>query len=741
MSTITEGIDGIPDSLGFLVLNEDGAVLSQTAQARKKSVSGKSLIMLMEKQINITLGLWHMERSAAVLMTLLYNWCSIHYQAASSTASTFIAEKKLFATLTKAFLLESDGCHSTLKQFSLSNLVKLFKQFIHLRPECFLQICHLSILLGLRWVKQGNQQNAFTFLDYLLRNRALQKKQDPDSISHHFLLGVNQNPISDENAARVFRTMSLLLGLCHNLAGQYKECIEAIEENQPNDMEFYCKYLRANSLFHQNKPESALLALTNVISDIPILQARLYDLIGCCYEKLNKPQTALHHNRQAMEKCFTYKMPLYNTSVLYQQLGQHDVELESLNLLVTALEEGDEGKCPASISPSEEMIDINLSVGRYVVESISPDINLEVALYVFARRCLEMEQFEIASQKYLNLIKVLSGKKGPRRATPLMIKLPGIRTIFLETAYSLVMSGRYDDAVTICERILGRMTAINASKDMFFSQPSSIILPTGDSTGGSVHSSQSQGTSRKRKIQETSFECNQTLTQSAEVLGLHGDVVDGTQSSQAGPSNTDAILACIFKAHALVHLEQLEEASQCLSRAVDLVQDLSIHEEDDPCQSPKGKRRKMESSAIPCSLDPKTIGSDLSLLASKVYSMKAMILGEMGKVQDAIHFSRLCLQCVPDVEEYTFHHVRMLQQAGRQQEAYLTWLQHRKIDKRMDPLQIAKMLKSKSEQIREETRRPSPSPVSSVSRWKYSRLDVLCKDKECLDSLRRRKTF
>ncbi|XP_064639251.1 ragulator complex protein LAMTOR4-like [Lineus longissimus] len=56
MSTITQGIDRIPDSLGFLVLNEDGAVLGSGGELENDEVKADIFMNLIQKAAKIQMS-------------------------------------------------------------------------------------------------------------------------------------------------------------------------------------------------------------------------------------------------------------------------------------------------------------------------------------------------------------------------------------------------------------------------------------------------------------------------------------------------------------------------------------------------------------------------------------------------------------------------------------------------------------------------------------------------------------
>uniref|UniRef100_A0A8C0XAZ6 Fanconi anemia group G protein n=1 Tax=Castor canadensis TaxID=51338 RepID=A0A8C0XAZ6_CASCN len=154
----------------------------------------------------------------------------------------------------------------------------------------------------------------------------------------------------------------------------------------------------------------------------PVL-VQVYTALGTCLRKMGNPQRALLYLIAALKVGTACGLPLLEASRLYQQLGDASAELESLELLVEAL----------SATHSFE----------------APQLLIEVELL--------LPQPDQASPLHCGTqSSPLFTCFSPPPAPP----GPCVPEVFLEAAAAMIQAGRAQDALTICEELLSRTSAL-----------------------------------------------------------------------------------------------------------------------------------------------------------------------------------------------------------------------------------------------------------------------------------------
>ncbi|XP_067399655.1 Fanconi anemia group G protein isoform X2 [Emydura macquarii macquarii] len=181
--------------------------------------------------------------------------------------------------------------------------------------------------------------------------------------------------------------------------------------------------------------------------------AQIYTCIGCCTQQMGKPQTALQHLKRALQVDFQCLSALSQAAAVYRQLGETDAELEALALLHKALE-----------TPAQEAVSIDpcflirteLLVHTPALASLLSRSHPSEVKYQLAQRCLQAGRVGQAVEHYLDLLALL--QEGPQHQVPLHGRsaLPRTPEVFLEAASALEQHGRHQDAIAVCEEIIGR---------------------------------------------------------------------------------------------------------------------------------------------------------------------------------------------------------------------------------------------------------------------------------------------
>ncbi|XP_029437543.1 Fanconi anemia group G protein isoform X2 [Rhinatrema bivittatum] len=179
--------------------------------------------------------------------------------------------------------------------------------------------------------------------------------------------------------------------------------------------------------------------------------AEIYTSIGCCCQRMDKPQMALQYWKQALQMDFQCLPALYQSSVLLHRMGKADAELEALGLLHEALESSSQGTAPTS---PHFLVRVELMVRVPALTSVFAAPNRSEVKYLLARRCLQMGRIEEAVEHYLDLLATLQEMGWQPRV--LLPSLPRVPEIFLEATSALLQREQYHDALTVSEEIVSR---------------------------------------------------------------------------------------------------------------------------------------------------------------------------------------------------------------------------------------------------------------------------------------------
>ncbi|XP_008693382.2 Fanconi anemia group G protein isoform X2 [Ursus maritimus] len=185
----------------------------------------------------------------------------------------------------------------------------------------------------------------------------------------------------------------------------------------------------------------------------PVL-AQVYTALGTCLRKMGNPQRALLYLVAALKGGSTWGPPLLEASRLYRQLGNTAAELESLELLVEALNVTHSSEAP------QLLIEVELLLPRPHPASPLHCGTQSQAKYLLASRCLEVGRAEDAAEHYLDLLALMLDGSEPKFFPPPPPPGPCIPEVFLEAAAALIQAGRAQDALTVCEELLSRTSSL-----------------------------------------------------------------------------------------------------------------------------------------------------------------------------------------------------------------------------------------------------------------------------------------
>ncbi|XP_041120697.1 Fanconi anemia group G protein homolog [Polyodon spathula] len=177
--------------------------------------------------------------------------------------------------------------------------------------------------------------------------------------------------------------------------------------------------------------------------------------LDCCFlaGSQGKPQSGLQCYRQALEMDFGCLCALYQSCVVYRQLGEAEAEIEALGLLYTAL------MSPAHCDPACD------SAALIGPESLLKSPTLICLLrkpppscvkHCLAQRSLQSGRTAEAVEHYLDLLASLQEGVSQRVIVDSSLAFPRIPELYLEAAVALLKAMRYQDAITVCEEVVSK---------------------------------------------------------------------------------------------------------------------------------------------------------------------------------------------------------------------------------------------------------------------------------------------
>ncbi|KAL8204124.1 UNVERIFIED_CONTAM: hypothetical protein K2H54_068252 [Gekko kuhli] len=224
--------------------------------------------------------------------------------------------------------------------------------------------------------------------------------------------------------------------------------------------------------------------------------ARIFVLMGCCHLKRGKPQTAIQCLKQALQVDTSFVPALYQAALLYRHLGLAEAELEALALLNQALHSLRQ-TATAFLNPTP-LVGVERFVCTPQLHAFFGQTSPSEAKYLLAQRCLQEGRAKEAAEHYLDLL--TDWQEGPlhqvlkewlpqycrldhssrfmcRRPllTPILCRapfssmpgflhgelaLPRVPEVFLEAASALEEVGRHEDAILVCEEVVGRTSQL-----------------------------------------------------------------------------------------------------------------------------------------------------------------------------------------------------------------------------------------------------------------------------------------
>ncbi|XP_062589559.1 uncharacterized protein LOC134251193 [Saccostrea cucullata] len=516
--------------------------------------------------------------------------------------------------------------------------------------------------------------------------------------------------------SRTIETWHLLTALCL-YPEDPTECKEHLQKVTQQVWQPYTKLMEAQLEFDAGHYLEAMVLLSKTAGLPSQMTNRLMalhcNLFGMCLSKLNKPHSAVQKFREALDWDFSCLVPLYNISVEYRQLGLEEAELESLNLLVTALENKEVKKeSPDSI---------------FFQKVVKSDINLIQSVYYLAKACEVHSKYNIASEKYIHLISLINGSAVLKVNGCEIASVPSVSEIYRCTIFSLLKSKKYQQCETLCKHVLSCQPSSVLDLSSILSQHSQELSqmtstqPQSRPGTFALRNNFSQSVLKENSLEEKEAEASQGKRKRLPTE----EVTDLDPEGQ-----TELVLVHLYKAEAQVCLNKIGEAIDSLDTVLEVIRNscsfgtpLSAKSSS---QDTKRQRLSSDGAARPTSsADTALFWEEVGQQASHVYCCLGTCLARQNKLTDALHYLRLSFQLDKGSLRSLYNCTAVLWRLERQKEGALLWCKGRQLDTQTDSFQMAALIKRKKATLQDPGGNDLPFEVKDkVTDQEAVRLDV-----------------
>ncbi|XP_022456022.1 Fanconi anemia group G protein isoform X3 [Delphinapterus leucas] len=304
-----------------------------------------------------------------------------------------------------------------------------------LLPELLPALHHLAGLQAALWLSTDRLGDLTLLLQTLNVSQVIQSRASEDLL---LLLKTWRPPAEESDAPLTLQDAQNLRGVLLTAFAYRQGLQELITGNLP----------RALSSLHE---------AASGLCPRPVL-VQVYTALGTCLRKMGSPQRALLYLVAALKGESTWGPPLLEASRLYRQLENTAAEIECLELLVEALSVAHIPEAP------QLLIEVELLLPRPDPASPLHCGTQSQAKYLLASRCLQTGRAENAAEHYLDLLALLLDGLEPKFSPPPCPRGPCVPEVFLEAAAALIQAGRAQDALTVCEELLSRMSSLRPKR-------------------------------------------------------------------------------------------------------------------------------------------------------------------------------------------------------------------------------------------------------------------------------------
>uniref|UniRef100_A0A673K8H5 Fanconi anemia group G protein homolog n=1 Tax=Sinocyclocheilus rhinocerous TaxID=307959 RepID=A0A673K8H5_9TELE len=179
------------------------------------------------------------------------------------------------------------------------------------------------------------------------------------------------------------------------------------------------------------------------------LLAQIHTLPGQSFAKLGQPHCALHFYRKAVEVDCACHSALYQSALVFRQLGNPKAEMEALHLLYSAVQLHSDKS-----SSSASLVSLATLLGGEQMTFISRVPSPSLILHTLAHTCVFNGSISDGVEYYLDLLASLQSDGKDLIHTGEGASFPRIPVVYLEAGFALLKAKRYSDALVVCEEVI-----------------------------------------------------------------------------------------------------------------------------------------------------------------------------------------------------------------------------------------------------------------------------------------------
>ncbi|KAM7391736.1 hypothetical protein PAMP_022398 [Pampus punctatissimus] len=180
------------------------------------------------------------------------------------------------------------------------------------------------------------------------------------------------------------------------------------------------------------------------------LVAYLHLLSGSCLAQMSRPQMALQCFRKALETDSHCVCALYQSMLIYRQLGNRQAEIQALRLLHSTL------MLPSAtetVVADTHLLSPSLLLRSQSMSSLLSVPSALTVLHSLALKCLLHGRVSDSVEHYLDLLAALHSEH-QYRVHAEVPSLPRLPELYLEAGTALLMAQRPIDCVALCDEVI-----------------------------------------------------------------------------------------------------------------------------------------------------------------------------------------------------------------------------------------------------------------------------------------------
>lgn len=393
----------------ILAWKQNERSLQPNRDVRKRCYS-ESLKLLQKTQ-----GLPAATERLKLELTVSYNTCLFALDFSNPSEM----EESLTRSLFRA--LEAADC-----PVSSTEPVKLWEDALRtFGCSVYLPYVHKLLLLQwMLWLMQGQLERVLTLLTQIDSKRECSAPVNLQTETRNLPLRLEED--TSLMVAMAAKDLKELLHICTVIC-------QGVEQMKTE------KYSEALAVFQEAKglpsPRSLL--------------AHIHTLTGQTFAKLDQPHCALHYYRKALEVDFSCLGALYQSALVFRQLGNPKAEMEALHLLYSAVQlQSDKSLSSFSlVSPA-------MLLGGEQMSFISRVPSPSLILHTLANTCVLNGSISDGVECYLDLLTSLRSDGKGLVPTENGTCFPRIPVVYIEAGFALLKAQRYRDALVVCEEVI-----------------------------------------------------------------------------------------------------------------------------------------------------------------------------------------------------------------------------------------------------------------------------------------------